>query len=125
MASDRHTAFAGVLTIVVKGAVLVEVAHQLAGDRAQPIGGEPTRESGQLRLGSGPGAHIDSGRQLGHEIPDHRHVLAADLPTSLGRRRTGELRWQGFAGDSPARTQLGGIGDAPAGFGAADPQPLG
>ena len=112
------------LTVVIEGAVLVEVAHQLPGDLAQSLRGQSAGQLSELDLGLRPGAKIDSRRQLGHEIQDHRHMLSSDLATCLRRSGGRQLRPQRFAGDGATRPERSGLRDSAAGVGTADPQPV-
>ena len=96
--TQAQAALAGVLALVVQGAVGVEVAQQLAGHRAQAFGGQPAGQPGQLGLGGRRGAGVDLGGQRGHEVPDQRDVLGADLAATLGGRGARQRRLHRLAG---------------------------
>ena len=56
---EGDAAFAGVLPLVVEGAVLVEIAQQLPGDLAKSLRSMAPREPAELRFGSRPRCRVD------------------------------------------------------------------
>ncbi len=122
--ADGDAALSGVLPFVIEGAVLFEVAHQAPGHLAQPLRSQAAGHLRKLGFGGLPRTEVDVGRQLGHEVPDHRHMLSSDLAACL---RCGGVRKQGFqrfAGNGASATECSGLGDSAAGIHPADPQPV-
>ena len=71
------------------------------------------------------GAGIDPARQLVVELPDHCDLPGPQGAVVLGGGGGRQQRRQRFAGQSVAGSQVGGLVDAPGGFGAADQCRLG
>ncbi|CAG6925428.1 hypothetical protein PICSAR104_04107 [Mycobacterium avium subsp. paratuberculosis] len=110
---------------VAVAAVGVEAVHQPAGQLGQLIRPELCCLGRQLPFGVLAGLDVHRLRQLVEELPDHRHVVGADRPVALGRRRGGQQRRQRLAGQRPARAQVGRLGDPATRVAASDVQPLG
>lgn len=99
--------------------------HQAARELGELIGTEFGRLGRQLSLGVLTRLDVDGLGQLVEKPTDHRHVVGADRPVALGRRRGGQHRRQRLARQRPARTQVGGLSDPAAGFGPGEVQAIG
>jgi hypothetical protein len=72
-----------------------------------------------------PGLDVDEVREPVEEATDHRDMTGTEVAVALRFGGCGQRRRQGFAVQSPALAEVGGLMDAPRGFGATDPQPVG
>ncbi len=122
--ADGDTAAAGSI-LVAEIAVGVKAIGELVGQLGQLVGAILAAQLRQLGLGLHPGLDIDEVRQPVHKPADHRHMGGAEVPGALGGGGGLQPRRQRLTGDRPTLAQILGLADAPTGFGAADPQPIG
>ena len=124
LVADGEAAPAGPVD-VGEVAVGVEAVGEGVSQPAQFVGAVLTGQSGQLGFGFLAGLDIDEIGQSVHEAADDRDVAGADLAVALGLCGGRQQRCQGFTVEGGAFAEIGGFVDAPRGFGAGDPQPVG
>lgn len=109
------------------GEVAVGVEHGLipVGEALQLIGAIGRGDVGPRDLGVDRGRLVHAVGQLGEEVADDAHVLAADLSGGLCGGGGCQFGWQRFCGQCLARAQVGGFLDEPGGLAAADAQLVG
>ena len=123
LAADGEAAAAGAV-VLGEVAVGVEAVGEFVGQLGQLIRAMLAGQAGQLGFGFGSGFDIDKIRQPMPEAADHRDMAGTQLPVALRLGGRGQHRLQRFTVQRPPLAQIGGLVDAPRGFGAADPQPV-
>lgn len=121
----QHQAAPAGAVLVGVGAVGVQRISERVGQCGELFGPVVAGVGGQFGFDLLAGGGIDPARQLVEKPPDHRHLPGPEGADFLRGGGGRQHRRQRFAGQSVAWSQVGGLVDAPGGFGAADQCRLG